>query len=786
MEPKIQSTSWNPELEKTILKKWEEEDVYRFAIDRSRPAFVIDTPPPYPSGRPWHIGAAAHYAQIDMIARTARMNGKNVLFPIGIDRNGLPVEIYTEKKYKVRMRQMDRQKFLDLCRGALDDLEAEMIQIMKSMGLSGNFREYYRTDSDEYRALTQSTFIELWKRGLVYLANRPNNYCPDCGTTIADAEIIYEDIPTKLVYMKFRMKETGDTVIIASTRPELLFACQAVIVNPEDERYRNLQGKHAILPLFGREVQIRPHPSAKPEFGSGAVMVCSYGDQNDVQLFRELGLKEIVALNENGVTTEAAGQYAGLRVNQARAKVTEDLKNSGLMEKEENIMHRTPLCERSKTPIEIIPLHDYYVKQLDFVPQLKELAFKLKFHPEMHRQILLNWLDSIAIDWPVSRRRFYGTEIPIWYCNACRAPSLPPPGKYYRPWKDNSPPFKKCEKCGSTEFIGEDRTFDTWMDSSISPLYVTKFGKDQKMFDYAYPTAVRPQAKDIIRTWLHYTMLRCVQLTGRMPWNEAWIMGYGVDEKGERMSKSKGNVIDPFPVIQKYGADTFRFWSASEANLGYDFRCSEQRIAGAQKFLSKLWNIGRFLSSFEVVEERPEKLEASDRWILAELVKLADECRKGYSEYNFFVPANAIRDFTWLLFAAHYMEMVKGRAYATDSNDLGRKSALYTLHRCFSTILLLVAPITPFIAEELWTKIYSTKSIHLQDMFRSREEKADPEMEKYTKQITDFNSYIWNKKKETISKETGKSLSLKDPIGVPVPAELAQFAEDLKAMHNLK
>ncbi len=786
MEPKIQSTSWNPELEKTILKKWEEEDVYRFAIDRSRPAFVIDTPPPYPSGRPWHIGAAAHYAQIDMIARTARMNGKNVLFPIGIDRNGLPVEIYTEKKYKVRMRQMDRQKFLDLCKGALDDLEAEMIQIMKSMGLSGNFREYYRTDSDEYRALTQSTFIELWKRGLVYLANRPNNYCPDCGTTIADAEIIYDDIPTKLVYMKFRIKETGDTVIIASTRPELLFACQAVIVNPEDERYRNLQGKHAILPLFGREVQIRPHDSAKPEFGSGAVMVCSYGDQNDVQLFRELGLKEIVALNENGVTTEAAGQYAGLRVNQARAKVIEDLKNSGLMEKEENIMHRTPLCERSKTPIEIIPLHDYYVKQLDFVSQLKELAFELEFHPEMHRQILLNWLDSIAIDWPVSRRRFYGTEIPIWYCNACRAPSLPPPGKYYRPWKDNSPPFKKCEKCGSTEFTGEDRTFDTWMDSSISPLYVTKFGKDQKMFDYAYPTAVRPQAKDIIRTWLHYTMLRCVQLTDRMPWNEAWIMGYGVDEKGERMSKSKGNVIDPFPVIQKYGADTFRFWSASEANLGYDFRCSEQRIAGAQKFLSKLWNIGRFLSSFEVVEERPEKLDASDRWILAQLVKLADECRKGYSEYNFFVPANAIRDFTWLLFAAHYIEMVKGRAYATDSNDPGRKSALYTLHRCFSTILLLVAPITPFIAEELWTKIYSTKSIHLQDMFRSREEKADPEMEKYTKQITDFNSYIWNKKKETISKETGKSLSLKDPIGVPVPTELAQFAEDLKAMHNLK
>lgn len=777
MEPKIQTKAWNHEIESAILKKWEDEGTYRFQINE-KPAFVIDTPPPYPSGKPWHIGAAAHYAQIDMIARTARMSGKNVLFPIGIDRNGLPVEIYTEKKYKVRMRQMDRQKFLDLCKGALDDLEAEMLEIMKSMGLSGDFAHYYRTDSDEYRALTQATFIELWNRGLVYLANRPNNYCPDCGTTIADAEIIYDDLPTKLVHMKFKVAGGNDQIIIASTRPELLCACQAVIVNPEDERYLDYQNKTVVLPLYDREVPVKTHHSARPEFGSGAVMVCSYGDQNDVSVFRELGLKEIVALNENGITTEAAGQYAGLRVNQARTKVIEDLKAAGLVEKEENIMHRTPLCERSKTPIEIIPLHDYYVKQLDYVPQLRELATKLNFHPEMHRQILLNWLDSVAIDWPVSRRRFYGTEIPIWYCNSCKAPLLPEPGKYYRPWKE-SPPFEKCAKCGHTEFTGEERTFDTWMDSSISPLFVTKFRRDEKLFDYAYPTALRPQAKDIIRTWLHYTMLRCFQLTEKMPWTDAWIMGYGVDEKGEKMSKSKGNVIDPFPVIQQYGADTFRFWSASEANLGYDFRCSEQRIAGAQKFLSKLWNVGRFLSSFEVLNERPAQLEASDKWILAELGKLAEECKRGYNDYNFFVPANAIRDFTWNVFAAHYIEMVKARAY---EDRPGHDSALFTLHRVFSTILLLLAPLTPFISEELWIKMYSDKSIHYQQL---PEVKEDPEFAKYTKAITDFNSQVWNKKKETISKETGKPLSLKDPIEIAVPDELGQFASDLAAMHNL-
>jgi valyl-tRNA synthetase len=781
MEPKIKDKSWNPAVEQIIQKKWEETDIYKFSIKKEKEAFVIDTPPPYPSGRPWHIGAAAHYAQIDMIARTARMMGYNVMFPIGIDRNGLPVEIYTEKKYKVRMRQMDREKFLDLCRVALDDLEAEMIQIMKNMGLSGNFEEYYRTDSDEFRALTQSTFIELWKRELVYLANRPNNYCPDCGTTIADAEIIYEDIPTKLIYMNFKVRETNENIIIASTRPELLFACQSIIVNPEDERYLGLQGKHAILPLFDREVEILPHHSAKPEFGSGAVMVCSYGDQNDVQIFRELGLKEIVALNSNGVTTSAAGPYSNLRVNQARIRIIEDLKNAGLLLKEENIIHRTPLCERSKTPIEIIPLQDYFVKQLNFIPKLKELTMKIKFHPETHKQILLNWIDSVAIDWPVSRRRFYGTEIPIWYCNNCKTPNLPKPGKYYRPWKEK-PPFERCNKCGNTEFIGEDRTFDTWMDSSITPLFITKYKRDQELYKHSYPTKIRPQAKDIVRTWLYYTMLRCYQLTGQLAWSDAWIMGYGVDEKGEKMSKSKGNVIDPFPIVHRYGADTFRFWSASEANLGQDFRCSEQRILSSQKFLSKLWNLGRFLSSFDFISEAPHELSASDKWILAELSNLVEECEKGYEDFNFFIPANAIREFTWGLFASHYVEMVKGRVY--DINDsVGQKSAIFTLHKCLSTILKLLAPLCPFITEELWTKIYSTQSIHLQCLPQAQ--KYYLEMRKSTQYITEFNSRVWNKKKQTISRKTGKPLSLKDSIDITVPIELDAFKKDLCIMHNL-
>ena len=785
MDPKIEAKSWNPMLEKETLRKWESEDIYAFSTTSETGAFVIDSPPPYPSGRPWHIGAAAHYAQIDMIARFARMSGYNVMFPIGIDRNGLPVEIYTEKKHKIRMRKMKREAFLDLCRVALDDLEAEMIQIMKNMGLSCNFKQYYRTDSDEFRALTQNTFIDLWKRHLVYLATRPNNYCSDCGTTIADAEIIYEDLPTKLVYMNFTVRETSEKLVIASTRPELLFACQCIIVNPKDGRYLQFHRKHVEIPIFGREVKILPHHSAKPEFGSGVVMVCSYGDQNDVQLFRELGLKEIVAINENGITTPAAGPYSNLTLKEARAKIIEDLNTAGLIDRVEDIVHRTPLCERSKTSIEIIPMEDYYLKQLEYIPKLKDLAEEITFYPPMHKQILINWLNSVSIDWPISRRRFYGTEIPIWYCNNCRTPNLPDStitDKYYRPWKEK-PPFEKCIQCDCTEFTGEDRIFDTWMDSSITPLFISKYKRDQKLYNHLYPTNIRPQAKDIIRTWLYYSMLRCFQLTDKLPWSSAWIMGYGVDEKGEKMSKSKGNVIDPFPIIHHYGADAFRFWSASEGSLGHDFRCSEQRIAGSKNFLSKLWNIGRFISSFDILPETPAQLFATDEWIISELSILIDDCKKGYNDFNFFVPSNAIREFTRNLFAAHYIEMVKARAY-NQEDSIGHKSAIFTLHRCLSTILLLLAPICPFITEELWTKIYSAKSIHVQHLpdFSQRDYHK---LSNYTGLITDFNSKVWNKKKETILEKTGKPLSLKDPVEISIPTELNLFKKDLGLMHNL-
>jgi valyl-tRNA synthetase len=670
---------------------------------------------------------------------------------------------------------MPREEFLKYCKQALDELEAEMLEIMKSLGLSGDFDNYYQTDSEEYRKLTQATFIELWNRGLIYFDTRPNNYCPVCKTTIADAEVVYEELPTKLVYIKFKTTD-NEEIIIATTRPELLCSCQAVLVNPEDERYKHLVGKKAIVPIYGREVPILAHPIVKPEFGSGIEMVCSYGDYNDVMLFRELGLKEIIAIDEDGKMTNAAGKYAGLKVEEAREKIIEDLKQGGLVVKIEQIMHRTPTCERSHNPIEIIPMQEIYLKQLEFKEEMLKIANELEFLPEFHRQLLINWINSITKDWPISRRRYYATEIPIWYCKKCGKPHVPRPGKYYRTWKEKAP-FEKCEVCGSTEFIGETRTFDTWFDSSITPLFISRFMKDEEFFKKVFPATIRPQGKDIVRTWLYYTLLRCYQLTGKRAFQKAWITGYCVDEKGEKMSKSKGNVIDPVPLIQKYGADAFRFWGASEASLGFDFRASEKRIENASKFITKLWNIARYVSQFPVVEKFDEsKLLPSDKWILSELKKTYDKCLEGYRSFNFFIPATEVREFLWNLFANHYIEMSKKRAYGEGFDEEEQKAAWYTLHKVMKITLKLLAPIIPFITEYIWLKMYGSESIHLQ-LFDEKIEVED--FSSYTEKLVEFNSLVWKEKKR-------KGLSLKDPIKMKIPKEIQMFEKELKAMHNIE
>lgn len=765
---KLNQPRWETRFEQELFEQWTKEALHKFEAETRKKIFSIDTPPVYPSGT-WHIGAVAHYATIDMIARTQRMKGYEVLFPFCLDRNGINIELVVERKYKKHLHEFKREEFIELCRSEIDKISRDIIALAKKIGMSAEFDDrdiYYETDSPEYRRITQATFIEAWNRGIIYEDFRPSYYCPECGTTIAEAEIFYEEKPTTLNDVKFRIKETDEDLVIATTRPELLCACQAVLFHPDDDRYKRLEGKHAIIPLYSRAVEIRKHPAAKMDFGTGIMMICSYGDQTDIQLFRELALEPIGAIDEKARMTEAAGKYRGLTVKQARDAVIEDLKKANLLSNQVTISHRTPICERSKTPIEFIPMKEWYLRQLQFLGEIKKAADEMTFHPGRHKQILLDWIEAVTIDWPISRRRYYHTEIPIWYCKECGKALVPAPGKYYQPWKEKAP-FDECP-CGGKEFIGEDRVFDTWMDSSISALYICGYLRDEGLFSKSFPCSIRPQGRDIVRTWLYYTTLRIMQLLGSKPFEHVWITGMGLDQFGKKMSKSRGNVVEAGSVLEKYGAEAFRFWAASEVNIGEDYRISEDRISGNAKFLTKLWNVARFISMFEVVEQ-PGKLSSTDKWMLAELNELIRECELGYDDFNFFIPATRIRDFVWNIFAPHYVEMVKRRAYE------GEGGALYSLHQALQNVLRLLAPICPFITDRIYRDIYG-RSVHGETLPTLNESWGMKE--RPTEKIVEFNSLIWKQKKE-------KSLSLNAEFKAEIPKELEPFKEDLKAMHHL-
>jgi len=785
LEPAIKSKRWKPESEEEILDLWLREDTYAFNPDSGKKIYSVDTPPPYLSG-PMHIGQVIHYTQIDINARFRRMQGYEVNFPLGIDRNGLPVEVRVEKDLGLSMHETPRDLFLQKCKERLDADEKLTVGGFKRVGIGFNTYEEegsYRTDSPRYRAVTQATFIDIWNRNLVYSDYRPNNWCFDCGTTIADAEVEYSERPTTLHYLYFNV-EGMDPIQIATTRPELLCACGAVFIHPDDERYRGYAGKKAIVPLFDLEVPIIESPTAQMEFGTGALMVCSYGDQADVMAFRDFALRPIAAISPDGTMTDAAGRFAGLKIAEARKEIIAELQKTGLLFQQEQSVQRVPLCWRSKTPIEFIAMEEYYVKQVEFIEPLMKIAREGTFFPSHHRQILIDWLNRVTVDWPVSRRRYYGTEIPIWYCNSCKEPVLPEAGelKYYQPWKDD-PPFQKCPKCGAEKgFTGEERTFDTWMDSSISGLYVSGYPRDMDLFKNAFGNIMRPQGKDIVRTWLYYSLLRTYQLLEKPAFSEMWISGHVVDEKGETMSKSKGNSPPPMPFVEEYGADSMRLFGVMEAGLGSDIRFAEDRLAGVSKFVTKLWNIARFVSMFPVPKKIEfKKLTSVDQWILSETNELVGKILPDCKILDFHGPSIEIRGFTWSLFADHIIELLKGRCFNSEGTFTKdeQESGWFALHETLKVILKVLAPITPFITDKIYREIYDEKGIHL-ELYPSPHKDWKSKLTKQTDLLLRTNSGFWKFKREN-------GLSLRQ--GLPeawISQELKPWAKDLQAMHGIE
>ena len=783
MEPKIKEKRWSKELEREVYESWKKSKAYRFNEKTRKPVYSIDTPPPYVNS-PIHIGHATTYVLMDMFARFRRMKGSEVLFPLGLDRNGLPIEIAAERKLNKASHEMPREEFLEACKKVLEEASTESTNSFLKLGISFNSWEtgtgigdLYLTDSDDYRTLTQETFIDLWNKGLIYEDKRLNNFDPKLRTTISDSEVVRKEKETFLNYVAFKEKKTGEELIIATTRPELLCTAAIILFNPEDERYKHLQGKKALVPVYNFEVPIIAHPMAQPEFGSGLVFMSrSAGDTDAIRFLIEMNIEAQSCMNEEGKMTEVSGFLKGLKSKEAREKIIEKMKQEGTLKKQEKILHSVPVSERSGAEIEFISMPEFYLKQLDFKEKMLEISKELNFFSESSRQILIDWINNIKIDWPISRRRYYATEIPLWYCKKCSYIFVPKKGKYFKPWKEQ-PSIKACPECKGTEWIGEERVFDTWFDSSISPLYILKYSRNEKFFEKNSPCSLRPKGKEIIRTWLYYTLLKDYLLTGKTIFKDVWINYHIVDDQGKKMSKSIGNVIDPQKILEKHGAEPFRLWAAIEGNLdSQDFRCSDERIQGAGKTITKLWNAAKFISMFNLNEEA--EILDQDKWILSELNSLIKEAEEKFMEYDFHSPALMIRQFIWDSLASNYIELVKTRAYNQEKkySIQEQESAVKTLFICLENLLKLLSPINPMITEKLFKDIYG-REMHSESFPKEidlKKFKSDFSLQ----ELIELNSSIWKAKKDA-------GLALNQEIKeLIVPKKFKAIEADLTAAHK--
>ena len=826
--PRLNEKRWSVDLEKRIQTEHSANPAeytkrYGFNPDSGKEIFVIDTPPPYPSGT-WHIGAVAQYSMIDVIARSQRLLGKEVYFPWGVDRNGINIEFTVEKNTKRKMKTYDRAEFLQLCEKTIEEFTQAMRNTARRVGLSCDFDREYLTDAPDYRSVTQSIFVELFKNGTIIEDLRPNIYDPVEGTTIADAEVERLTRKTKLIDVIWELDD-GSNVVISTTRPELICACGVVVVHPDDERYQHLVGKKIKLPLpvSGRDdyVEIKTHASVKSEFGSGVLMVCSFGDQNDVAVFRELGLTPFQAINLDGCMTELAGQWSGMTVIEARKAVTEYLESNGKIDKIEERDQEVPVSERGKNPVEIILLKEWYVRQTHIQDRMRELIEDITFHPLRNRQFLLDWMDNISIDWPISRRRWYHTEIPIWYSEDEQYVIVPPSGTYVQPWREDPPPGSRVlsretrEDVGTIEEMakelgsisGEEKVFDTWMDSSNSNLFVSGYLNHPEVFEKSFPTALRPQGKEIVRTWLYYTLLKSALLLDKPGFQHVWIDGLGMDPWGRKMSKSLGNGIDADSVLEcgaggrtgswkvkgpektvnlkanKIGSECFRLWKACDAQVGDDFHINpeeiEQRYFGV---LTKLFNVARFASQFDVpddLESQPDNLNIEDEWILHEFNSVLEEVGAAWTNLDIYTATQALKSFGTGILPSHYLEMVKSRLYDGDLN------AAWTIHRIVRDFMSAFSPICPFFTHHISSTIYGQSAVDV-DNFPSNpfgkryDENRNDYLRSITNELQSFNGEVWSTKKEN-------GISLNQPIsGVAIPEDLKEFTEILTSMHSLE
>ncbi|HID74160.1 MAG TPA: valine--tRNA ligase, partial [Thermoplasmata archaeon] len=692
---------------------WEREEIYRFDPERLDDVYSIDNPPRYASGS-LHIGHATHYTHIDFAARYHRMRGQNVFFPLCFDVNGIPIEERVERKYGITRRDVDRHEFNRLCEEFAEENIGEMTRQFKILGESMDPSIYYQTNAEYYRRLTQISFIRLYHQGLVYKGERPINWCPRCMTAMADAEVEYRTRTAVLNYIHFAL-EDGFPLVIATTRPELLATCQLIVINPEDERAPRLVGKKVKVPYYGHEVEIVADENVDPDFGTGVVMICSIGDRDDLEWITKYDLEFNIAIDEAGHMTSITGEFEGMEVSRARLLMVERLKDMGLIERTEEIEQSVGTCWRCHHPMEFIVKPQWFLRTLDFKEAVLQAADEMAWFPEFMKIRLRDWVDSLEWDWVISRQRYFATPIPLWECASCGEVVVAREVECYVDPTVDPPPVERCPKCGG-ELVGCEDVFDTWMDSSISPLYNTFWERDPALFERLYPMTLRPQAHDIVRTWAFYTILRGKLLTGRRPFDEIMMDGFILSEDGTPMHASKGNVIDPLEIIEKHGADPLRFYAATCA-LGEDNNFRSKDVTRGVRLCRKIYNVNQFIGNAlrgaRSAPERPRQLRPVDHWILQEYDRVVEEVTAACDGYRFDTAMRTAEYFIWHILADHYLELVKFRLREGVWSDPAR----YTLYWVGLGATKLIAPFLPHIAEECYHLHYreleGAKSIHV-------------------------------------------------------------------------
>jgi valyl-tRNA synthetase len=784
LQPSIPDRPSLEGLEARWDQAWSSQGVYRF--DRSAPrdqVYSIDTPPPTVSGS-LHVGHVFSYTHTDVVARFQRMRGKEVFYPMGWDDNGLPTERRVQNYYGVRcdpslpydpdftppqeggdgkstktvnQLPVSRRNFVELCEklSATDELQFEAL--WRHLGLSIDWSQTYQTINDHARATSQLAFLRNLKRGEAYQQLAPTLWDVTYRTAVAQAELEDRDRPGAYHRIGFPKADGEGKVFIETTRPELLPACVALVAHPDDARYQDLFGQRVRVPLFGMEVPVVAHRLATPDKGSGIAMVCTFGDVTDVVWWRELHLPTRAILGWDGrvlpeppMGLDSAGgraayaELAGLTVFSAQKRVVEMLKESGDMEGDPKpITHPVKFFERGEKPLEIIPTRQWYLSNGGVDQGLRERLLgrgaELAWHPDFMRVRYQNWVEGLNSDWLISRQRFFGVPFPVWYQvdqfghPVYDRPILPDEADLpIDPASDTPRGYQPDQRGQAGGFIGDPDVMDTWATSSLTPLIASHWRDDPELFAATFPMDLRPQAQDIIRTWLFSTVVRAELEQASLPFTTAAISGFILDPDRKKMSKSKGNVVTPMGLLEQHGSDAVRYWAAS-ARLGTDAAFDPGQMKIGRRLAIKLLNASKFALSFlapvaDAAQPPPsptspgvsvalaldpaQVTEPLDLGMLAELRSVVERATQSLAEYDHTKALEATEAFFWA-FCDDYIELVKNRVNAAESNPIGAASAKHALGLALSTLLRLFAPFLPFATAEVWSWWHAPdQSIH--------------------------------------------------------------------------